>query len=676
MRRLPKILLASVAAILSLLALTLVLLSLFDWNRVKPRISDTVSEATGREFSIGGDLSLSWARPDQPFDGWRRWVPWPHLRAYDITLGNPDWAQTGPTMARIDQLDLSVELLPLIRKVISIRSLVLTEPELILEQAEDMRNNWTFKQDEEKSDSAWQLQVQDVSLTRGTVRLFLVPKKLDVTARIDTLTEGENKGGIRWELEGKMDKDKVSGGGTAGSLLSLQESGTEYPVQAELKVGTTEITAEGTLTDPASLAALDLKLKILGASMSQLFPLSGIVLPSTPKFSTEGRLVGKLDKDAMHLTYQDFEGKVGSSDLRGTLEYLQREPRPLLRGEVVSRVLDFKDLGALVGADPAAEQKKRGDEPKQPPDKAIPVAKFKAERWDNIDADVKFTGKKILRPESLPINDLSTAIKLDNGVLLLTPLNFGVAGGEIKTDIRIDGKAHPPKARMKIFVRSLELDRLFPKVKSMQASVGKISADANLTAAGDSPAALLGSANGEVKALITEGAISSFILEAMGLNVATAVAAKLFGDKQVRLNCMAADLKVTDGLMETNTFVIDTEDATIGVDGAINLDKERLDLVVRTDSKGVRIISLRSPILVQGTFKKPDIGVDKETLALKAGAATVLGTVAAPLAALLALINPGDNQDSPCAQLVAQAKEKPKAPPPGKTRTESRPAQK
>ena len=77
MHRAPKILLASVAAIVALLALILVLLSVFDWNRLKPRISDTVSEATGREFSIDGDLSLSWTRPDQPFDGWRRWVPWP-----------------------------------------------------------------------------------------------------------------------------------------------------------------------------------------------------------------------------------------------------------------------------------------------------------------------------------------------------------------------------------------------------------------------------------------------------------------------------------------------------------------------------------------------------------------------------------------------------------------------
>lgn len=676
MRRAPKILLASVAAIAALLVLALVLLSLYDWNRSKPWIAETVSEATGRTFAIDGDLSLSWRRPDQPFEGWRRWLPWPHLRAYDITLGNPDWAETGPTMARIQQLDFSVEVLPLLRKIISIRSLVLTEPDLILEQAEDMRNNWTLAQDKDKPKSAWQVRLQDVSLARGTVRLFLVPKKVDVTARIDSLDEGKNKGGIRWQLEGKMDKDKVSGDGTAGSLLSLQDSSVQYPVEAELKVGKTEITAEGTLTDPIHLSALDIQLKIMGASMSQLFPLSGIVLPDTPKFSTEGRVIGKLGRGNTHLTYKDFKGTVGSSDLRGTLEYIQRKPRPLLRGEVVSKTLDFKDLGALVGADSPAEQKKRGVESKQPPDKAIPVSKFRAERWDSIDAQVQFTGARILRPESLPINDLFTRIDLNNGVLSLAPLNFGVAGGKLSTDIRIDGQAKPPKARMKISARNLKLDRLFPKVQAMGASVGELGGEAQLTAAGDSPATLLGSANGEIKALISEGTFSKFILEAMGLNVGAVIAAKLFGDNQVRLNCMASDFKVTDGLMEAQTFIIDTEDATIGVGGAVDLARERLNLTVRTDSKGIRIFSLRAPIYVKGTFKEPDVAVDKGVVALKAGAATVLGTVAAPLAALLALINPGQTEDSPCGQLLARAKEKPVAPPPGKKTVDPRAAQK
>jgi AsmA family protein len=214
--------------------------------------------------------------------------------------------------------------------------------------------------------------------------------------------------------------------------------------------------------------------------------------------------------------------------------------------------------------------------------------------------------------------------------------------------------------------RRLRLKELLPAVESTQASVGEINGDAELTATGNSIAALLASANGEVKSLISQGSISKFILEAAGLNIASAVVAKLFGDHQVQINCMAADFGITNGVMQTRTFILDTTDATIAADGNINFAEEKLNLTMLPVSKGIRVISLRSPLYMSGTFKKPDVGVDKGVIAAKAAAAAVLGVAAAPAAALLALIDPGPGEDSPCVPLLKQAGKKPQAPPPGK----------
>ncbi|HCY64032.1 MAG TPA: AsmA family protein [Oxalobacteraceae bacterium] len=659
-----KILAGSAIGIAALLVIVPLLLSIIDWNFAKPWISQRVSEATGRSFAINGDLSLSWRKPAQTEVGWRRLVPWPHLRAHELVLGNPSWATTGPTMASVPQVDFTLSPLALFGKKISVSKLILTEPDLALEIGKNGQNNWTFKQREENAaPSPWQLVLHDLDLNEGTVRLVDPVRKADVTTRIDTREDGS----IVWKISGTLDRDAVSGGGKAGALLSLQERGTKYPVEAELKVGKTEVSARGTLTNPRSVNALDVNLKISGASMSQLFPFSGLVLPDTPHFSTLGRVVGSLARDDFHLRYEKFTGKVGDSDIGGTLEYLRREPRALLRGEVVSNFLNLNDLAALVGTDSPEEKKKRGDKTRQPPDKVLPVAPFRTERWDKIDTDVQFTGKKIIRGEDIPIDDLSTRIRLDNGVLSLAPLNFGVANGKFVTELRIEGKREPASARMKITARGLKLNKLFPQVESMRASVGQIHANADLSATGNSLAALAASANGEFKAFVTQGTISKFILEAMGLNLGSVILTQLFGDRQVQLNCLASDFAVKDGLMQTRTFVVDTEDAIIGIDGKINLATEELGLTIRPESKGLRIISLRSPLYVRGSFKNPDVGVDKGTVALKAGAATVLGTVATPLAALLALINPGPDEDSPCASLLAQAQKKPVAPPPGKT---------
>lgn len=663
-RRRKKILRVGALGLVALLLLIPVLLSVIDWNFAKPWIAGRVSDATGRSFAIHGDLVLSWRKPAQTEVGWRRLLPWPHLRAHDLALGNPPWATTGAAMAKVPQVDFVLSPLALLQKKIRVSGLILTEPDLVLEIGKDGQNNWTFKKkDESQAPSQWQLHLQDLSLNEGTVRLVDPVRKADVTTRIDTLDDGS----IVWKISGKLDQEDVSGNGKAGALLSLQERGTHYPVEAQLKVGKSTLSAKGTLTNPRRISALDVQLKIAGASMAQLFPFSGIVLPDTPRFSTAGRVVGSLARDNFHLRYEKFTGQVGDSDIGGTLEYLRKKPRPLLRGEVVSNRLNLKDLGALVGTDSPEEKKKRGDKTRQPPDKVLPVAQFRSERWDKIDVQVRFTGKKIIRAESIPIDDLDTRVRLENGALALAPLNFGVAGGKFTAELTIDGKREPARARMQVTARGLKLNRLFPQVESMRASLGQIHANAALSASGNSLAALAASADGEIKAFITEGTISKFILEAMGLNLGSLIVTQIFGDRQVRLNCLASDFSVKQGVMQARTFVIDTDDAIIGVEGQINLASEALRLTIRPESKGVRVISLRSPLHVRGTFKQPDVGVDKGVVAAKAGAATLLGTLATPLAALLALINPGPDQESPCAQLLAQAREKPVAPPPAKT---------
>jgi uncharacterized protein involved in outer membrane biogenesis len=144
------------------------------------------------------------------------------------------------------------------------------------------------------------------------------------------------------------------------------------------------------------------------------------------------------------------------------------------------------------------------------------------------------------------------------------------------------------------------------------------------------------------------------------------VLTQLFGDRQVQLNCLASDFAVTDGLMEARTFVVDTEEAILVIDGNINLAKERLDLTIKPESKEVRLVSLRAPIYVRGNFKKPDIDVDKGVLAAKAGSAVALGILAPVATALLPLINFGEREDSGCNKLMQQVKQKPVAPSPEK----------
>jgi hypothetical protein len=63
------------------------------------------------------------------------------------------------------------------------------------------------------------------------------------------------------------------------------------------------------------------------------------------------------------------------------------------------------------------------------------------------------------------------------------------------------------------------------------------------------------------------------------------------------------------------------------------------------------LLSARAPLHVRGSFKDINVLPDVASLGLRAGAATVLATVATPIAALLAFIEPGSGEDANCSQL-------------------------
>ena len=479
---------------------------------------------------------------------------------------------------------------------------------------------------------------------------------------------------IGWTVNGTYKKGHVSGSGKIGNVLGLKGGGAQrpFPVQASLHFGDTTLALVGTVTDPAHLAAVDLRLWLAGTSMAHLYDVTGITLPETPPYATDGHLIGQFRAAGNVFKYEDFTGRVGGSDLTGTLVYVSREPRPLLSGTLVSKLLRFADLAPLIGADTNANKARRGAPAAQPANKSLPVETFRTERWKKMDADVRFTGQRIIKSPSLPITGLTTHVVMQDGVLTLNPLNFGVAGGTLASNVYLDGRGTPLKGRFTLQARHLKLKQLFPTFSVMQTALGEVNGDAALSATGNSPAALAATSNGEVKTLVTDGTVSLLLMEAAGLNVANVVYEKLFGDRDVKINCAAADFVVTNGVLDSRVFALDTEDAVIGMNGNVNLQDETMNLTIRPHTKGFRVVSLRSPLYVTGTFKQPHVGVKPGPLIARGGAAVALGLLN-PLATLLALIQPGRNQPLPCHQMLVDMERRPTAPPPG-MRKEKKPA--
>ena len=70
-----KLIIGLIGLVVVALAAALIGPSFVDWNKYKPEISERVKAATGREFTIAGDISL-------------RILPAPKLSVHDVTLAN------------------------------------------------------------------------------------------------------------------------------------------------------------------------------------------------------------------------------------------------------------------------------------------------------------------------------------------------------------------------------------------------------------------------------------------------------------------------------------------------------------------------------------------------------------------------------------------------------------
>lgn len=679
MTRTPKIFAWIFASLVILLAVLVLIIAFFDWNRIKPTINEKVSEELHRPFAINGNLAVVWRRePDE--GGWRAWVPWPHVVAEDLSLGNPDWSKQ-PQMVTLKRVELRISPLALLAQRVTIPRIDLTEPNADLQRLADGRANWTFKFDPKDPDaepSNWVVDIGAIGFDKGHVTLDDQTLKTQLDLIIDPLGKpipfsdivgdkaaktAQEKGSTPQDyafglkVKGQYHQQKLVGEGKIGGLLALQDSARPFPLQAQVKIADTSVELAGTLTDPLNLGALDLRLKLAGSSLGNLYPLTGVTLPDTPPYATDGHLIAKLhEPGGAVFRYENFNGKIGESDIHGSLAYVGSQPRPKLSGSLVSNQLLFADLAPLIGADSNAKQKARGGESKQPTDKVLPVEEFKTERWRDMDADVEFTGKRIVHSEQLPFNDLYTHLILNDGVLSLEPLRFGVAGGKLDAQIRLNGHTEPLEGTAKLTARGFKLKQLFPTFEPMKTSFGELNGDADISGRGNSVGKLLGTANGNLKMLINDGAISRELMELAGLNVGNYVVGKIFGDKEVKINCAAADFDIKTGLATTRLFVFDTENAIIYIDGTANMATEQLDLTVTPESKGWRLISLRSPLYVRGKFIKPDAGVKAVPLLLRGAGMVALGVIAAPAAGLLALVAPSGGEPNQCAPLLEQMK--------------------
>ncbi|MGD6721398.1 AsmA family protein [Xanthomonas citri pv. citri] len=622
-------------------ALVAIFVLLFDWNWLRGPVERAVSAKTGREFHLG-HLDVDLGRITT-------------VRGERLSLGNASWSKRG-AMAELNAAEIDVEFWPLLRGKLRLPEIRLEHPTLLLEAGNDSHpGNWVF--DQSDGDGSMP-RLGRLLVTNGRLQYIDDATRSDVDVAINSLappSSDQRAAPIGIDGEGRWKGYPFSLKGNTASPLELSQS--EHPFRIDMRgsAGATRTHVRGTLTNPFQFRVFDLQMALSGQDMEDLYPLIGVAMPSTPPYKLDGRL--RRDGDVWR--YEKFTGTAGDSDLSGTAEIDLRNKRPFLRADLASKRLDFDDLAGFVGAPPKtgnnesanAEQKKQAAQLATSA-RVLPTTPYDLSKLRAMDAQVRWRAQRINAP-SWPLDDMDASLTLKDGLLRLDPLNFGVAGGDIRFTIGMDARKAVITTQLKASIRGIRLDQLFPDATLAKQASGAIGGELDLRGRGNSIAAMLGSADGSIGVGMGRGHVGNLIMELAGLDIAESLKYLLTKDRQIPVRCIFGDFGVQDGLMQSRALAFDSTDTIIVGEGNISLKNETLDLLLRPRPKDRSILSLRSPLRIGGTFKDPSFRPDFKALGVRGAIAVALGSIAPP-AALLATFEPGPGKDSDCGGKYAQ----------------------
>lgn len=248
-----------------------------------------------------------------------------------------------------------------------------------------------------------------------------------------------------------------------------------------------------------------------------------------------------------------------------------------------------------------------------------------------------------LKMDRLLLTNVQTNVTLTAGQIRFDPLTANLYGGTHTGTILVDQRAAQPVYTLDSKLDKIDSTQLLAAVSSLKQLVGgPLSARAKLTVTPRPNEEMIKSLDGTLGLSFTEGKLYSMNLLGEIGNLAQFLK-KASPDKYTSFLALTGELKLANGIANTDNLKLDLDNATVTMAGLMNLVDQSLNLKLRTllnrklaeEVGGSRIGGyltaavggpngdMTIPSLVTGTFLKPRFAPDTAAMArLKVQSAT------------------------------------------------------
>jgi len=551
-----------------------------DFNRFKGDLDRLVQDATGREFTIGGDLDLNISLN-------------PTLSVTDVTFANADWGRKQPMMT-MQRLDAQVALLPLFSGKLDVDYIVLDGIDLLLQTDGKGLANWEFEaavnggdaQAVERGGIALNPQVRDVRLQNIHVTYVDGATGAELTGdleRADFSADSTNSP-LKGDLNAVINGVEVRADAVLGSLGQLiAREGAAFPVH--LKISASGLSAEiiGSVEQPSAGMTVDARVMMSADGTATLAKLSGAPLPELTGVELRANVKG----GGTAYSFQGLDLKAGNSDFQGNADIDLGGKRPKVVAKLSSNILYPKELVGLKSDTTKVSAKSTSLFTTEP----LPF-----DLLSTLDADVTYSAKRV-SAEPVRMSDVRADVKLTNGRLVLNPLRATVEGGRFTARVTLNGSAKTPSVRLRASFRGLDAGALAALAGQGRVVSLKLDGEVDVKGDGASTQAIMGGLDGTTNVIGRSGEIFD----------------KRFNDlikDASKITCTVAKLPIVNGVATAETVMLDTDGILVTVTGNVDLGGERLHLTVNTDAKKPSLASFAVPVRIKGSFVEPKFDVD------------------------------------------------------------------
>ncbi len=577
---------------------------------VRAEIERSVESATGRDVTIAGNVGV---------------IFWPVLgvRAGDVTIANVEGGRA-PAFIRAEEIDVGVELRPLLNRQVNVRRLVLQRPQVALEVDAEGQPNWVFApraaegaptRPSEPSVDVARTRFRGVRFNNGEVSYFdarsgrgWVIGDVDLSTALTALDEPMRARGAILYNDQRVELDmEIARPGAAmrGQVTPLSIELDSELIEAEFDGQT--LAASGELA--GTMRANGPSLRRLAAWVGS--PIQGGV--GLEPFAVTGRI--GVGGGAYHFTNAGFAVDLvrgrgdfvvtelrGKPYLSGRLELFDFDLNPYLTGDAPPPA-EAVPQAVTAAADPQASPSTQ-IAAVEAPRRAVDVREAPSEQpidfsgLQAVNADVEIVTAAVL-VQRMRLDGARLNLVINEGYLAATLHNVSLYGGAGRGRFEIDARGPATRIVQDLAFDNLDARHFLTDAINFANIEGRMEGSLIMRAEGRTQSEFLSSADGRTHVEIVSGILHGVDLGGVATTIRNALRGELIApEAQTEFYGMSATFAIADGVLASDDLSFNTPDLRIPGIGLIDVPRRRLDLRLspRSPRGGVAApFSIRGP---------------------------------------------------------------------------------